>query len=202
MGSARLWSANSRARLLGYLVDSDHEIERTTGADIPLIFEIEGEAGFRRREREMIAELVGRQGIVLATGGGAVLNERSRELLHANGWVVYLQTSPAQQAERAARNRQRPLLHGHDPQQRLAELMTIREPLIAPLPTSLSPPTASVCRRSEAIIAAYQRAHAEARPRQLARHRPMTDTDRAAQRPLTPDRGGGYSAHTACCAST
>jgi shikimate kinase len=109
--------------------DSDHEIEQRTGADIPLIFEREGEPGFRRREREMIAELVQREGVVLATGGGAVLADENRRLLRENGWVVYLETSVAQQAERAGRTRHRPLLHGADPEQRLAELMRIREPL-------------------------------------------------------------------------
>jgi shikimate kinase len=164
MGSGKTAVGKQLARLLGYpFVDSDHEIERTTGADIPLIFEREGEAGFRRREREMIAELVGRQGIVLATGGGAVLNERSRELLAANGWVVYLQTSTAQQAERAARNRQRPLLHGYDPQQRLSELMKIREPLYHSVADFIvSTDRQRVLSVAEAIMAAYQRAHAPA----------------------------------------
>jgi len=171
MGSGKTAVGKQLARLLGYpFLDSDQEIERATGADIPLIFEREGEAGFRRREREMIAELVGRQGIVLATGGGAVLNENSRKLLAANGWVVYLQTSTAQQAERASRNRQRPLLHGHNPQQRLAELMKIREPLYRSVADFIvSTDRQRVSSVAEAIMTAYQRAQEEA-ARPTAQH--------------------------------
>jgi shikimate kinase len=130
MGSGKTAVGRSLARLLDYpFLDSDHEIETRTGADIPLIFEREGEAGFRRREHEVIAELTSRMNIVLATGGGAVLNPDTRRMLRAYGWVVYLETSVAQQAERAGRTRHRPLLHGADPQQRLEELMQVREPL-------------------------------------------------------------------------
>jgi shikimate kinase len=94
-----------------------------------------------------------------------VLNERSRELLAANGWVVYLETSTVQQAERAARNRQRPLLHGHDPQQRLSELMKVREPLyrsIADFTVATDHQRVSLV--AESIAAAYQRAHAAVSP--------------------------------------
>jgi shikimate kinase len=130
MGSGKTAVGKHLARLLDYpFLDSDHEIERRTGADIPLIFEREGEAGFRHREREMIAELSARQHIVLATGGGAVLDARTREELKARGWVVYLETSVSQQAERAGRTRHRPLLHGADPAERLGELLRVREPL-------------------------------------------------------------------------
>ena len=130
MGSGKTAVGRQVGRLLGLpFVDSDHEIEVRTGADIPLIFEREGEAGFRRREAEMIAELTARDGIVLATGGGAILAPESRQHLKSRGWVVYLETSVAQQAERAGHTRHRPLLNGTDPQQRLAELMEIREPL-------------------------------------------------------------------------
>jgi len=140
MGSGKTAVAKCLARLLDYpFHDSDHEIERRCGADIPLIFDREGEAGFRRREREVIAELSGRARIVLATGGGAVLDADNRRDLASRGWVVYLETSIAQQAERAGRTRHRPLLHGADPMVRLAELMRLREPLyreIADLCTS------------------------------------------------------------------
>lgn len=168
MGSGKTAVGKQLARLLGLpFVDSDHEIERTTGADIPLIFEREGEAGFRKRERDMIAELTGRTGIVLATGGGAVLNEHSRELLAGNGWVVYLETSPAQQADRASRNRQRPLLHGHNPQKRLAELMTIREPLYrAVADYIISTDHQRVSLVAENIAAAYERAQLDSVPAQ------------------------------------
>jgi shikimate kinase len=130
MGSGKTAVGKHLARLLDYpFLDSDHEIERRTGADIPLIFEREGEAGFRHREREMIAELTARQRIVLATGGGAVLDAVTRGELKARGWVVYLETSVSQQAERAGRTRHRPMLHGADPAQRLGELLRVREPL-------------------------------------------------------------------------
>ena len=130
MGSGKTAVGRSLARLLDYpFYDSDHEIERRCGADIPLIFEREGEAGFRHREREIIAELTARSGIVLATGGGAILNPESRRDLANRGWVVYLETSVAQQAERAGRTRHRPLLAGRVPEERLAELMQLREPL-------------------------------------------------------------------------
>jgi shikimate kinase len=131
MGSGKTAVGRYVARALDLpFVDSDHEIEQRTGADIPLIFEREGEAGFRRRECDMIAELAKRQGVVLATGGGAILAEANRAVLRGNGWVVYLETSVGQQAERAGRTRHRPLLHGTvDPALRLAELMEIREPL-------------------------------------------------------------------------
>jgi len=130
MGSGKTAVGRQVARLLDLpFIDSDHEIELRTGADIPLIFEREGEAGFRKREREAIAALTARQGVVLATGGGAVLDADNRRLLAERGWVVYLETSVAQQAERAGRTRHRPLLSTGDPRQRLEELMQIREPL-------------------------------------------------------------------------
>jgi shikimate kinase len=131
MGSGKTAVGRQVARLASLpFLDSDHEIEQQTGADIPLIFEREGEAGFRRREREMIDRLTARTGIVLATGGGAVLDGDNRRHLRERGWVVYLETSVAQQAERAGRTRNRPMLgNASDPQQRLAELMQVREPL-------------------------------------------------------------------------
>ena len=130
MGSGKSAVGRQLARVLGMpFIDSDHEIEQRTGVDIPMIFEREGEAGFRRREHDVIAELTGRERIVLATGGGAVLDEENRRHLAERGWVVYLETSVAQQAERAGRTRHRPLLQGVDPNQRLQELMQIREPL-------------------------------------------------------------------------
>jgi shikimate kinase len=140
MGSGKTAVARCLARVLDYpFYDSDHEIELRSGADIPLIFEREGEAGFRRREREVIAELSARPRVVLATGGGAILDPDNRRDLASRGWVVYLETSIAQQVERAGRTRHRPLLHGADPKARLEELMSIREPLyreIADLRTS------------------------------------------------------------------
>ena len=130
MGSGKTAVGRMLARLLDYpFHDSDHEIEQRCGADIPLIFEREGEAGFRRREHDAILELTLRPDIVLATGGGAVLNQDSRRALAGRGWVVYLETSVPQQAERAGRTRHRPMLQGADPMVRLEELMRVREPL-------------------------------------------------------------------------
>jgi shikimate kinase len=110
-------------------VDADHEIEARTGVKIPVIFEIEGEAGFRKREEAVIAELAGRSGIVLGTGGGAVLSPRNRELLRSRGIVVYLRGSPEQLYERTRHDRNRPLLQTADPLARLRELYAQRDPL-------------------------------------------------------------------------
>lgn len=130
MGSGKTAVGRCLARLLDYqFCDSDHEIEQRCGADIPLIFEREGEPGFRRREREVIAELTNRVCVVLATGGGAILDPANRADLASRGWVVYLETSVAQQAERAGRTHHRPLLHGAEVLPRLEQLMHVREPL-------------------------------------------------------------------------
>ena len=110
-------------------VDSDREIEASTGADIPWIFDVEGEAGFRQRESKMIMDLTARQGIVLATGGGSVLAPENRKCLRASGFVVYLRASLSQQLERTSRDKNRPLLQTPDPAARIAELMKIRDPL-------------------------------------------------------------------------
>lgn len=110
-------------------VDSDHEIERRTGARIPLIFEIEGEDGFRRREAAVIAELSAAPDTVMATGGGAVLNEGTRALLRSRGTVVYLHADLEVLVERTCRDRNRPLLQTDDPRTRLEQIMREREPL-------------------------------------------------------------------------
>ena len=110
-------------------VDSDAEIERRTGVDIAFIFEEEGERGFRKRERAVIADLTRRENVVLATGGGAVLDAGSRKRLRDNGTVVYLRTSVAHQLARTRHTRNRPLLLDRDPAAVLARLMEIRGPL-------------------------------------------------------------------------
>lgn len=109
--------------------DSDREIEAVTGADIPWIFDVEGEAGFRVREERMIDTLTQRDGIVMATGGGAILSANTRRNLHNRGTVVYLKASISQQFERTSKDRSRPLLQTADPLGRIKELMKIREPL-------------------------------------------------------------------------
>ena len=109
--------------------DSDKEIEVRTGADIPWIFDVEGEQGFREREQAVIADLCREDGLVLAAGGGAVLRQEKREALRAGGRVVYLHASVEQQLERTARDRNRPLLRTADPGRVLRDLLAIRDPL-------------------------------------------------------------------------
>jgi shikimate kinase len=109
--------------------DSDHEIEQRCGVSVPVIFEIEGEPGFRAREAQMIAELTDRDGIVLATGGGAVLDAESRRRLSARGTVVYLHAPPADLYERVRQDKNRPLLATRDPLAKLEGLYAERDPL-------------------------------------------------------------------------
>jgi len=129
MGSGKSSVGRKLASILGReFFDSDEEIEARTGVDIPFIFDKEGETGFRRREQELLQELTARNSIVLATGGGAAQDAASRALLCAHGIVVYLHTSVAQQIDRTSKSRQRPLLRNDDPEQTLADLMSVREP--------------------------------------------------------------------------
>jgi len=109
--------------------DADKEIEQRTGANIPWIFDVEGEQGFRERERLVLEDLCKSSGLVLATGGGSVLREDNRRILKASGHVIYLHASVEQQIERTARDRNRPLLQTPDPAQVLRNLMAVRDPL-------------------------------------------------------------------------
>lgn len=109
--------------------DSDKVIEERTGATIPLIFELEGEAGFRQREQAIIDELTQKPNIVLATGGGAVLREENRQHLKSRGTVIYLHSDIARLMERIRHDKNRPLLQTADPEARLREIMAQREPL-------------------------------------------------------------------------
>ena len=130
MGAGKSAVGRQLARLLHLdFVDSDDEVENRTGVDIPFIFEKEGEAGFRKREAAVIDELSQREGVVLATGGGAVIEAENRSRLGARGFVVYLYTSVAQQLDRTQRGRERPLLENADPREVLEGLMEIRDPL-------------------------------------------------------------------------
>jgi shikimate kinase len=132
MGSGKTAVGKHLARLFRFTFhDSDADIEAKTGVDIPFIFEKEGEAGFRIREKESIDRLTQLDSIVLATGGGAVIDEANRRALAERGVVVYLATSVDQQIERTRHARHRPLLQAADPEQRLRELMLRRAMLYA-----------------------------------------------------------------------
>ena len=116
-------------RLKRDFLDADEEIERRCGVRIPVIFDIEGEAGFRTRETQVIAELCALDNLVLATGGGAVLAEENRRRIATRGTVVYLHARPAHLWLRVRHDRNRPLLATADPQKRLEELYAERDPL-------------------------------------------------------------------------
>ena len=109
--------------------DTDKEIEDRSGVDIPWIFDMEGEEGFRNRESAMLAELVVLNKILLATGGGVILKPENRRMLASNGRVVYLRASINEQVRRTSRDKKRPLLQKDDPRQVLTDLMAEREPL-------------------------------------------------------------------------
>ncbi|MBF2760727.1 MAG: shikimate kinase [Ectothiorhodospiraceae bacterium AqS1] len=130
MGAGKSTVGRRLALSLGkYFVDADQELERRTGVGIPVIFELEGEAGFRKREEALLAELVMRNNIVLATGGGAVLSSQNRERLKERGFVVHLTASIGLLVERTSRDRQRPLMQTADPMATMRALMHQRTPL-------------------------------------------------------------------------
>jgi len=130
MGAGKSAVGRQLARLLHLeFLDSDEEIESRTGVDIPFIFEKEGEAGFRKREAKVIEDLSQQDGVVLATGGGVVMDPQNRNHLGARGFVIYLHTSVDQQLARTRKGRDRPLLDNDDPRAVLDALMEIRDPL-------------------------------------------------------------------------
>ncbi len=130
MGSGKTAVGRALARRLHWdFRDSDAEVESRTGVDVPYVFEKEGESGFRQRESAALERLTRLAPVVLATGGGAILNADNRRLLVERGRVVYLETSVQQQLERTRLSQTRPLLQHPNPAQRLQELMQIREPL-------------------------------------------------------------------------
>ena len=130
MGTGKTTIGRQLAQALGLeFEDSDREIQRRTGVDIPTIFEYEGEEGFRMRERKVIADLVEVENQVLATGGGAVTDEDNRRLLPARGFVIYLECSPEQQYDRTYKDKNRPLLQSDDPLESLKQLMKERDHL-------------------------------------------------------------------------
>lgn len=130
MGAGKTTVGRSLAGVMGFsFLDSDTEIESRTGADIPWIFEIEGESGFRDRETQAIEELSKREGVVLATGGGAVMRDANRSVLAERGFVVYLRASVREQVRRTGNDRNRPLLNSGNRAEVLQKLMAIRDPL-------------------------------------------------------------------------
>ena len=155
MGAGKSAVGRQLARMLHLtFLDSDEEIENRTGVDISFIFEKEGEASFRHRERECIANLTRRKNIVLATGGGAVLDEENRRNLTRNGTIVYLKTTVEHQLERTQHAKNRPLLADGEPRESLERLAAIRSPLYEGLATfsvdtsgcHVRAVTASVCK--------------------------------------------------------
>ena len=130
MGAGKSTIGKYLARHLGLeFVDTDTEIEERTGADIPWIFDVEGEEGFRDREQQVVEEMTARDNIVLATGGGVVLRPENRRVLGARGFVIYLYATVDEQVRRTRRDRRRPLLQKGDPEEVLRGLMSIRDPL-------------------------------------------------------------------------
>lgn len=135
--------------------DSDKVIEERTGADIPWIFDMEGEEGFRRREEEIIDELTALSGIVLATGGGAILRPANRQCLHQRGTVFYLYTPVAVQLARTRNDKNRPLLQSDDPEAVLQALFAERDPLYREAAHHVVPTSSGNLRKvAEQILAA------------------------------------------------
>ena len=134
MGSGKSTVGRHLAQLLGYdFIDSDAEIEARAGADIPWIFDVEGEAGFRRRETAVLLDLGTQKHVVIATGGGAILAEHNRQVIAESGVVVFLNVSVAQQLKRTGSGEGRPLLQTGDREVTLKQLMAEREPLYSAL---------------------------------------------------------------------
>lgn len=130
MGAGKTTLGKSLAkRLARPFVDSDQEVEKRTGVPVRTIFDLEGEEGFRKREAQAIAELASQDGMVIATGGGAVLNPDNRRCLNASGFVVYLNASPGVLFSRLRHDKTRPLLQVPDPLARLESLFAQRDPL-------------------------------------------------------------------------
>ena len=109
--------------------DCDHELERLPGASVNLIFDVEGEAGFRAREQELLKQLTAKKGVLIATGGGTVCQGENRHMLSSRGFVVYLKTSVENQLKRLSHDKSRPLLQAEDREKRLQDLACKRNPL-------------------------------------------------------------------------
>ncbi len=166
MGAGKTCIGRGLAERFGLrLVDADREIERQAGTTINTIFELEGESGFRARERAMLANLLGGDGIVLSTGGGAVLDADNRRLMRERGFVVHLQVDVEQQLARLARDRSRPLLARGDREQVLHALAQERAPLYAEVAdlsfdTNIHTSSEAAARLAQELDARWQRLHA------------------------------------------
>ena len=130
MGAGKTTVGKQLSRALGRpFYDSDKEIEKRTGASIPLIFELEGETGFRRRETAILEELSHSQNTIIATGGGAILSEYNQDLMKQHGYVIYLAAPIEQLVKRTAKDKNRPLLQTEDPKKKITEILNIRAPI-------------------------------------------------------------------------
>jgi 3-dehydroquinate synthase len=189
MGSGKTTVGRALAKRLNKrFFDSDHEIEARTGASIPLIFEIEGEASFRQREADMIRELTACEGVVLATGGGSILNPQSRAYLKSRGLVIYLRAGVSSILQRTGHDKNRPLLQTADPRARLEQLTVQREPYyqeVADLIIETGRPNVQYLVQT---IVSYLENLPEnpksARPTDAA-EQPMTQTDQTVAEPIT-----------------
>lgn len=167
MGSGKTTIGQRLASLLGLSFrDSDRELEKLTGASVSLIFDIEGESGFRARETRMLESLVTLENIVVATGGGTILKAENRTLMKRSGLIVYLQTTVAQQLERLRRDRSRPLLQNGNRKQKLTELAAARNPLYLKLadivfPTHKQSPDTAAKQLANAILSHKSEVHEE-----------------------------------------
>jgi len=134
MGAGKTTIGRQIARIFSYdFYDSDREIEERTGASIPLIFEMEGESGFRKREQNIISDLCQKNHMVLATGGGAVLREKNQKTLSSSGTVVYLCADIDDLLERTAKDKNRPLLQTENPKETLKKILIERDPIYSEL---------------------------------------------------------------------
>ncbi len=130
MGSGKTTIGKHLAKMLKFdFYDCDHELERLTGASVNLIFDLEGEAGFRLREHLLLKQLTAKRGVLISTGGGTICNEDNRRILRSRGFVVYLKTSIENQLKRLGKDKSRPLLQTADRKQRLQHLAQVRNPL-------------------------------------------------------------------------
>ena len=148
-------------------IDLDREIEQRTGTDVATVFELEGEAGFRLRERTLLDEFSAGDGVLLATGAGAVLDPRNRAVLMARGYVLWLQADVEQQLQRLARDTQRPLLAGVDRRARLEAMAAIREPLYRDAADLVLPAVHDItanCTQAIALIDRHWQRHLHSTP--------------------------------------